>query len=121
MSDDPRPSDVFGDLDGAGVDGAEGMEAGAIGAEADPSGSSNPLKSALFSTYKPDTSPEQLSHEYNVSKGCGHLLYGCLQAAGSGDMPALGNIIIGLVLESKGWLQDRRSSSSSDDGELTLG
>jgi len=86
-------------------------------AEADPAPepetSGGSIFDRLLSTHKPDRNPPDLEREYEIPKGIALMLYGVLQVAETGGMPAVGNILLGAWIE----IQNREFDTSGDDDE----
>lgn len=84
------------------------------GAEADPAPepetSSGSIFDRLLSTHKPDRNPPDLEREYEIPKGIALMLYGALQMAETGGMPAIGNMLLGAWIE----IQNREFDANGD-------
>lgn len=104
------------------IDPAEVAEEEMIGPEpaAEPAaeqtaGSGRGLFEMLFRTEAPpEVNPQSLEMDYGVSKGKALILFGLMKAAGSGGMPAIGDITLGGFLEFQ-----ELQSSGGDRAEAT--
>lgn len=80
-------------------------------------GNSDGIVSRLLSTHDPATTPTKLEADYEIPKGVAFMLYGILQMAGTGGVPAVGNILLGGYLQ----LQEANVGTEDDAGDLEDG
>lgn len=109
MTEQVNPSDVVDEQ--AFEQGAEQGAEQAQQAAGGPPGRG--LFDMLFQTESPpDQNPSSIEMDYGVTQGKALILFGLMKAAGSGGMPAIGDITLGGFLE----FQNMQSSSSDDEG-----
>lgn len=109
MTEHVDPSDV---VDESMIE--EGPEPAAEQAQQAASGppGSGPMQMLFRTEAPPDVNPSSIEMDYGLSKGKSLVIFGLMKAAGSGGMPAIGDITLGGFLE----FQDMQSSSSDNEG-----
>lgn len=100
------------ELPGQAGEAADGGEPTANTMDVDDAGSDGIL-SRLLSTHEPDTTPRAIQTDYEVPKGVAFMLYGTLQMAETGGIPAIGNVLLGLYLQA----QEAQSETTEEDTE----
>jgi len=77
------------------------------------------ILSRLLSTHEPNTTPTALEADYEVPKGVAFMLYGTLQMAETGGVPAIGNVLLGLYLQAQE--ADLSDAGDGDDDQEVSG
>lgn len=102
MPDRINPSDVVDDAgELGGADAGAGAD-GPIGAEAGPTSGRRSIVDVLLTTERPEgETPGSIESDYRLSKGRALILFGFVQMAGTGGIPAIGNVLLGTLLEAR--------------------